>query len=204
MRVLRKLPYKIFNRIKEKGFYDTLHLILHIGFGVLDMYLNPWSKRQSKLPPPDYEKIGNDFASAGLAVLPYTIDVPDFHNWLREANFPEDYRNSYGDVFIEKALEHYVGAKLLELHKNDVLIDVAAAHSPWFEIAERMYGCTAYALDLIFPQGINGKKIGADATAMPLPDGFATKIALHCAYEMFEGDADIRLLSEAYRVLTGG
>lgn len=43
--------------------------------------------------------------------------------------------------------------------------------------------------------------IGADATNMPLPDGFATKMALHCAYEMFEGDADIRLLPETQRVL---
>ena len=29
-------------------------------------------------------------------------------------------------------------------------------------------------------------------------------MALHCAYEMFEGDADIRLLPEAQRVLAAG
>lgn len=50
---------------------------------------------------------------------------------------------------------------------------------------------------------INDKKIGADATKIPLPDGFAMKMALHCTYEMSEGDADIRLLPKAHRVLAG-
>ena len=187
-----------------KGLLDTIGLSFHIVAGLIDFYLNPFSKKQSKLPLPDYERIKIDFEKSGLEVVQFSININEFFEWLKEANFPKYYSQSYGDVFIEKALEHYVSAKLLDLQKGDILIDVAAASSPWFEIAERMYGCTAYALDLAFPPGINGKKIGADATNMPLPDGFATKMALHCAYEMFEGDADIRLLPEAYRVLAGG
>ena len=200
---MRKIE-KIFRRISQRGFWDTITLLWHVGTNLLDYYLNPFTKRVSRLFPADHEKIRKELEAAGLTVVPYRIDGTDFRNWLKEACFPKEYVNSYGKVFIEKALEHYVGSKLLGLKKEDVLIDVAAAHSPWFEIVERMYGCKAYALDLAFPKGINGKKIGADATAMPLPDGFATKMALHCAYEMFEGDADMRLLPEAYRVLAGG
>jgi len=195
---------RIFHRIKQKGFRDTISLACHVGSGILDYYLNPFAKKKSKLLPPDYEKIRNNLEADRLTVIPYKIDVPDFQGWLKKTNFPKKYVNSYLDVFVEKALEHYVGAKLLELQGEDILIDVAAANSPWFEIAQRMYGCTAYALDLTFSPGINGKKIGGDATAMPLPDGFVTKMALHCAYEMLEGDADIRLLPEAERVLAKG
>lgn len=192
---------KVFNRIKRKGFADTVGLVGNVGTGLIDFYLNPFAKKQSKLSPPDYMEIKKDFELSGIEIIPYKINPNDFQKWLKDADFPENYRNSYGNVFIEKALEHYVGAQFLELQKGDVLIDVASAGSPWFEMAERMYGCTAYALDLAFPEGINDKKIGADATRMPLPEGFATKMALHCAYEMFEGDADIRLLPEAERVL---
>ncbi len=195
---------KVVKRIKNKGVLDTLGLAIHIIQGLADYYLNPFAKRQSRFPKPDYEKIRKDLETSGLEVIPYKVNRGNFYHWLKGTNFPKEYIDSYGEVFVEKALEYYVGAQLLKLQKGDVLIDVAAAHSPWFEIAEHMYGCSAYALDLLFPPGIDGKKIGADATTMPLADGFATKMALHCAYETFEGDADIRLLPEAYRVLAGG
>ncbi len=165
-------------------------------------YLDHNAKKKSKLPAPDYLTICSDFESLGLTVVPYEIDVRDFSEWLERVQFPSDYVDSYGEAFKEKALEHYVGAVLLQLGQSDTLIDVAAAHSPWYEMVERVYGSRAFALDLKFSPGVNGRRIGADATHMPLPDGFATKMALHCAYEMFEGIADIRLLREASRVLS--
>ena len=39
---------------------------------------------------------------------------------------------------------------------------------------------------------------------MPLPDGFCTKMALHCSFEHFEGDADSGFIQEAARVLRPG
>ena len=176
-------------------------VLVEVIFGIIDYYLNPFAKKQKNLPPPDYKKIRADMEHSGLQVIPYNINVADFRRWLDRANFPEEYANSYSSLFVEKALEHYIGAQLLELQPGDTFVDVAAAHSPWFEIAERLYRVNAYALDLSFSPGIQGRKIGADATAMLLPDGFASKMALHCAYEMFEGDADIRLIPEAERVL---
>jgi hypothetical protein len=204
MRLASKLVSRAVKRIQKKGLLDTAGFALHILSGLADFYLNPFAKKQSRLTKLDYNRIKRDFEARGIEVVPYQIDINEFKAWLSEAKFPEYYSKSYDDVFSEKALEHYVGSKLLDLYKGDVLIDVAASSSPWLEISERMYDCTTYALDLGFPPGINGKKIGADATAMPIPSGFATKMVLHCAYEMFEGDADIRLLPEAYRVLAGG
>ncbi|MBI4651933.1 hypothetical protein HY745_11770 [Candidatus Desantisbacteria bacterium] len=195
---------KAIKRIQNKGLMETVKLTSNITCGLMDFYLNPFAKKQSKLPHPDNEKIKSKFESSGLNVISYRINIPEFQKWVNEADFPENYKSSYGSIFIEKALEHYVGAKLLELKNTDMLMDIAASSSSWFEMAEKMYGCTAYALDYTYPKGINGKKIGADATNIPLPDRFATKMVLHCAYEMFEGDADIRLLPEAQRLLVNG
>jgi SAM-dependent methyltransferase len=175
--------------------------LLRIAFQNRAYYLDRTALKQSKLPAPDHLKIAADFEALGITVVPYLIDVNDFNEWLEKAEFPTYYVDDYGEVFTEKALEHYVGVELLPLEQSDTLVDVAACNSPWYEMAERMYGCQAFALDLEFSPGVNGKRIGADATHMPLPDGFATKMALHCAYEMFEGTADIRLLQEASRVL---
>lgn len=202
--MMRKMISKIICRIRQNGIFDIFGLALHIGIGLIDFHLNPCAKKQSKLFPPNHEKIKNDLEASGLEVIPFKVNVEDFYSWLKKADFPKKYVNSYAEGFIEKALEHYVGSKLLDLNTDDILIDVGASNSPWFEIAERMYGCKTYALDLTFPKGINERNIGADATAMPLPEGFASKIALHCAYEMFEGNADIDFIAEAKRVLSLG
>lgn len=199
---------RLLGRIQRKGLSDTVGLAWCVAAGTLDYWLNPFAKRQNRIPKQNYEEIRADMEQAGLDVASCRVDVERFHAWLERAHFPQDYVDVYErygkGVFLEKALEHYLGAELLGLGPDDVLIDVAAANSPWLDIAERLYGCTAYALDLAYPPGIHGKQIGADATAMPLEDGFATKMALHCAYEMFEGDADSRLIPEAARVLRRG
>ena len=39
---------------------------------------------------------------------------------------------------------------------------------------------------------------------MPVPEGFATKMALHCSLEHFEKDSDIKFMAEAKRVLNIG
>jgi SAM-dependent methyltransferase len=39
---------------------------------------------------------------------------------------------------------------------------------------------------------------------MPVPSSFASKMALHCSFEHFEGDADSRFIREIGRVLRPG
>ncbi|MBM3315795.1 class I SAM-dependent methyltransferase, partial [candidate division WOR-3 bacterium] len=72
------------------------------------------------------------------------------------------------------------------------------------EVYRALYQCAAYRQDLSYPAGVHGNRIGGDAGAMPLPDGFATRMAMHCSFEHFEGDADIRFMREAARVLRPG
>lgn len=190
--------------IKNRGLTYTARKAMGGVTGLADYYLNPFARKRSKLPAGDYGEIRVQMERAGLDVKPFSVDVTEFHKWLDKVAFPREYIDSYGALFVEKALEHYLSAISLDLRADDVMIDVAAAGSPWYEMAARMYGCEAYALDLIFEPGIRGKKIGADAAHMPVEDGFATKLALHCAYEMFEGTSDIALLREAARVMGPG
>jgi SAM-dependent methyltransferase len=142
---------------------------------------------------------------AGLEIIPYRIDVQAFHRWLEEAGFPEYYVRLYGGVFVEKALEHYLGAELLEMSKGSFVIDVAAAESPWMSIAPRLYGVTAIALDRKWPSTkYPGSRLVADATRLPCRNDSIDCMVLHCAFEMFEGDSDSRLILEAVRALKPG
>ncbi len=173
--------------------------------GMLDFYLNPRVlKRSSRLT--HYDKIREQFVKNDLKVIDYDIDKVDFKQWLQETSFPRQYQDDYGNYFIEKALEHYLSSKLLDLNKKDVFVDVAASSSPWYELAENQYGCKSFAIDLHFPAGTKDdpKFIECDATKMPFENGSISKIALHCAFEMFENDADINLIKEAERVLAPG
>ncbi len=36
---------------------------------------------------------------------------------------------------------------------------------------------------------------------MPLPAGFASKMGLHCSFEHFEGESDIKFIADAHRLL---
>lgn len=145
--------------------------------------------------------------SAGIPVISFHVDAAEYHSWLLSANYPP---RSYADadygrhVFSEKSLEHFVAAKLLTIGYGETYIDVASALSPAPEIYQRLYGCLSYRQDLVYPVGVHDNVIGGDASAMPVPDGFADKISLHCSFEHFEQDRDIRFIEEACRVLKPG
>ena len=96
-------------------------------------------------------------------------------------------------------------AKILNLGPHDVYIDVASSrYSPAAEIYETFVGCKVYRQDLTFREGIHGNLIGGNASAMPVPDGFATKMGLHSSLEHFEGDSDMGFIREVSRVLRKG
>lgn len=172
--------------------------------GMIDYHFNPNALKQSNIEPfIDNEKIRQEFIDNGFEVIDYDIDKADFTHWLHEVNFPEEYVEGYKEVFTEKALEHYLSSKLLDLNGNDVFVDVAAASSPWYDLAEKRYKCKSFAVDLHLPPDKNDSRlIECDATSMPFDDESISKIALHCAYEIFENNADINLIREANRVLT--
>lgn len=155
----------------------------------------------------DYEAIVEDLRSNGIDVQPLRIDLSDYQDYLRDADYAQyrGYLAGGADPRIHvRALEHYIAAKLLDLREDDVYIDVGSYDSPSADIYHRLFGCTAYHQDLMFPHRLEGDIIGGDAADMPVDDGFASKMALHCSFEHFEGDSDQRFVRETDRVLRSG
>lgn len=167
-------------------------------------------KIKSHVPHDDpriYNEIIRELKKEGLDVVDFEIGVNDYKEYLNNAEyfkFPCYFGGGQGTQFTEKSLEHYLAARLLDLSNDDVYIDVGNANSPAPEIYQKLYGSKVYRQDLVFPEGIHGNVIGGDAGNMPVEDGFATKMALHCSFEHFEQDSDIRLMKEASRVLRKG
>jgi hypothetical protein len=139
----------------------------------------------------------------GIPVEDVHIDVLDFERWLNE--FPEvkDTYQGMGEVFVEKCLEHYLAFHHLRIGPHDTYIDMAAAGSPWADALNKK-GIKSYRLDLVYPEGMHGTDIGADASNTSLPDGFATALSAQCAFECFANDADVGFVKEAARILSTG
>jgi hypothetical protein len=95
-------------------------------------------------------------------------------------------------------LEHYIAAQLLRLDKKDIYIDVGNEDSPAPIIYKNLFGAET------FRTVFNGEQIIDLSKNIPLADEFATKIALHCSFENFEGDSDMIFIREAARVLKPG
>ncbi len=151
----------------------------------------------------DAREFTERFDKAGIAVEQIEINIKDFERWMSENSaLIADYGNM-ADVRIEKILEHYLTLKYLDVKLDDIFIDVAAADSPFADLL-RKKGMTAYSQDLVYPVGLRGCKIGSDAGRMPVNDRFADVLTLHCAYECFQGDGDIRFAREASRILKKG
>lgn len=160
--------------------------------------------------PLDHERadaIASELSRQGVDLRPLAIDLDDYQGFMALAGyhrFPRYYANAHPDWLAEKSLEHYLAAKLLQLSPEDVYLDIANDDSPAPEIYRDAYRCAVFRQDLSFPEGISGNVIGGSAADLPLDPGFASKMALHCSFEHFEGDADIGFIREADRVLRPG
>ena len=160
-----------------------------------------------KLSKQDYESIAEELRENGFEVRPFHVNLSDYQEYLKVANYaqyPAYLAGGLDPRFHVRALEHYIASKLLELTADDVYIDVGSYDSPSADIYHLLFGCTVYHQDLMFPRRLEGNIIGGDAADMPVEDGFATKMALHCAFEHFEGDADSSFVRETERVLRSG
>lgn len=154
--------------------------------------------------PGSEDLIVNRLQIMGLGVYDFEIDVADYQHYFVTARYLGDFPNYYPFNLPEKSLEHYLAAKLLNLNEKDIYIDIASENSPVPEIYHRLFGSTTYRQDITYPPGLSGDMIGGDAANMPVPPEFATKIALHCSFEHFEGDSDIEFVRETSRILISG
>lgn len=152
---------------------------------------------------PVFVRIRERLSAAGVPVEDVDVDIPAFKQWLTEFHeMPAFYRKLQTPT-IQKCLEHFMVHRLLDIKPGDVYLDIAASGSPWARFL-RQRGIEAYRLDLDYPKGIHGIDIGADAANTGLPAGFATALSAQCAYNCFMGNADVRFLAEASRLLRPG
>ena len=131
------------------------------------------------------------------------VDPADFEAW-RGANSDLDrFYRPFGDMRIEKCLEHYLVDRIIDLAPGDRYIDVASAGSPWATILRRRR-VEAYRLDLIYPAGISGMDIGGCATAYRAARRVRDRALDPVRLRVFHGEIDLRFLHEAARVLAPG
>jgi SAM-dependent methyltransferase len=159
--------------------------------------------------PYDLNVVEKQFIDAGLTPTDYFIKVDAFKEYCsRHEGAYLDYREGYKELFVEKVLEHFVSLSFHELSADSKVIDIANAGSPFPEIVHGIHGCDVWSNDLDFPRGIHRKgwhtKIGGDACQLPVADSFFDLAVLHCALEMFEGEADTNLILKAQRILKPG
>lgn len=197
----------------QAGLRDPLRALLYFKYKVEEVFF--WEKCYRSVHEPKVrgrvphyqeiqEEIIKELRNSAFDVRFFRIDTLDFKRYVNEARYNR-FRNYYGGGkgknFVEKALEHYLAANLLELTEKDTYVDIASANSPTPMIYHEMFGCNTYVQDLVHAKGIRGNVIGGDASSLPVEDGFFTKMALHCSFEHFECDADVRFIQEASRVL---
>lgn len=170
-----------------------------------------WERQYSRLRRPrqrslalDEEAILKQLQGGPVPVESFAIDVADFRDWRRRADYERLHPRYYYWNLEEKTLEHYVAAQLLQLKKDQVYLDVAAEQGVAAQVYERLYGVRPLVQDLAYEPGMHGNRIGGDAANLPLEDASVDAIALHCAFEHFENDSDSRLIGELGRVLKPG
>jgi len=154
-------------------------------------------------------RVRDELIALGVRVREYSVDPQKFYAYLGQADYPAQYREANGVYFPEKALEHFISTEFSTLRPNSVVIDVANAGSPFPEIAHKRFNCGVVSNDLCFPPGIHHPSawhivVGGNACQLPAPPNTFDLMVLHCALEMFEGEDDKDLITEAARVLKPG
>jgi hypothetical protein len=183
--------------VVEKSFSESLEDIKQLGYKVVATAIDNTS-------PEIVVAILKMATVSGLNFQDFTINIKEYNKYFSKAEYRTKYPNYYSGNLREKSLEHYLCSSFLNLKTKDVFVDLASENSPIPEIYHRLTGATTFSQDIMYLPGINGNQIGGDACSMPVPDGFASKAALTCSIEHFEGDADTRLFIELSRVIKPG
>ena len=144
-----------------------------------------------------------DLEQKGVKIINYALNKEDFEEFFSDANYLQ-YKYYYDGgrvpIIREKALEHYLAAKLLALSPNDIYIDVANGDSPAPWIYQKLYQTKSYAHDRYFKNS-EGRYISGDADHLDVDNSFADKIGLHCAFDHFVKDYDSKFITEIQRIL---
>ncbi|WP_301102021.1 methyltransferase domain-containing protein [Propionivibrio sp.] len=159
----------------------------------------------------DFVNIEINLKKLGVKVKDYSPSIQDFIQFQSAGFFPPDYHGGCPiPVWEEKLLEHWVASDRLGLRayqSEDIYVDIAAGSSPWAMALRQHAGISAFAIDLN-EVGERYKDLPyyrtENATATNFSDASVTGASLQCAYEMFAGDNDSKLLKEFARILKPG
>lgn len=208
----------VVRRIRQRGLLSSAKVIFNRGLSIFfRIVVNPGRKlffslrgiRAEEYKNPtavELQSIEGDIRTLNISVADYRIDLQEFLSFKAFIDFPPDYcGGEAGGVYQEKLLEHFVAWNFLNLSNGRRYLDVAGASSPWASLLNER-GVEAYCIDLRVPNKFarNSWYIKGDATKTNFADDFFDAASAQCAFEMFEDDSDIRLLSEVHRILKPG
>ena len=154
-----------------------------------------------------HDEVLKAMETKGIKVAELLLNAEGFRAYLEAARYQDyhpDYYKGTPDYLAQKQVQHYLSTVITPIEEKGVWMDVASSTSPFAEILTRLYGIKVYRQDLSYPSGVDGLRIGSDASAIPLPDGTVDRVSLHCSFEHFEGDADGAFMRELGRILSPG
>lgn len=192
------------------------HLVSHkLRHSKLGRSYSEWYFRntpQYANPTPDELcQIETDLRALGIEMADYAPAPGLFQQFKAGAWFPPNYHGGEASgVWDEKLLEHWISGDLLGLWhwvKEDIYVDIAACNSPWAQVLHERLGLSTFAIDL-GPVGPSYCHLpyyrSENATQTTFQDSSIAGASLQCAYEMFVGDDDQRLIPELARILKPG
>ncbi len=149
------------------------------------------------------DEVIQDMTQRGLILIDLYANKEEFEDFFQKANYSQFkyyYDGGKLSIIYEKAFEHYLAAKILELSPGDIYIDVANGDSPAPWIYQKLYKTDSYAHDRYFKSTI-GNHISGNADKIDVPSSFANKIALHCSFDHFVKSYDSKFIIEVERIL---
>lgn len=188
---------KALNKVKTKSGY-TKWKCRHA-----PVYANP--------TPTELAQIEQGLLALGIEFHDYAPPPAEFHAFQAENWFPADYHGGLNSgVWDEKLLEHWISSERLGVMNyppQDIYVDIAAAGSPWAQALRERKKVNAFAIDLCeivqAYRHLDYYRV-ENATATSFADASVAGASLHCAYEMFMGGDDIKLIGELARILKPG
>jgi hypothetical protein len=151
--MMRTLAASVVAKVKQRGFADVCRRVvakrswlLPSTWALLARAVGLSRHEYADLAQPDYTRICHDIQVRGVPVVPFSVDVAAFRNWLSHGYLPDWYMASQTTVATEKALEHYLSEHFLALGPGDTFLDIAASSSPWAPLT--LYSLPRWALQV--------------------------------------------------------
>jgi len=153
-------------------------------------------------------EIENALKLKNIHVSYLDVEISDFRKFKKEFDFGDTfYGGNDATLFNEKLIEHFIAFQLgiKKMEPSGVYVDIAAFDSPWVELLQKK-GFSAFAIDLESSGNYDhtGCYMKMDATKTGFKDESIDAACLQCAYEMFGGEDDMKLIEEFGRILKPG